>query len=201
MILNVIKRIFRDIIYVIFTFLNRIKFQLNRVKYGKKIKVNGIVRIINTKGNIVLGDNIRINSGEWSNPIGFSNKTTFQTIGKGSIIIGDYTGISNASFASASSIFIGKNVLIGAGVKIYDTDFHPLNHCYRKGGFQDQEQVKTKSVLINDNVFIGAGSIILKGTSIGKNSVIGAGSIVSGKVPENEIWGGNPAKFIKKLDN
>lgn len=198
--LNILMLIFRKIAYVIFTFLNKIKFKLNKVKCGKNIKVNGIVRIVNAKGNIILGNNIRINSAEWANPIGFSNKTTFQTIEGGSIIIGEYTGISNASFTSASKIYIGRNVLIGAGVKIYDTDFHPLKSCYRYGGIQEQEKVKTKAIEIKDNAFIGAGTIVLKGSLIGKNSIIGAGSVVSGYIPDNEIWAGNPAKFIKKLD-
>ena len=59
--------------------------------------------------------------------------------------------------------------------------------------------IKTKNIRIDDNVFIGGHSIILKGSSIGKNSIIGAGSVVSGEIPANEIWGGNPAKFIRSI--
>ncbi|WP_103192495.1 acyltransferase [Formosa algae] len=47
---------------------------------------------------------------------------------------------------------------------------------------------------------MGASSIILKGVTIGENSIIGAGSVVTKSVPCNEIWGGNPAKFIRKID-
>ena len=56
----------------------------------------------------------------------------------------------------------------------------------------------SKGIRINNDVFIGANSIILKGVEIGKCSVIGAGSIVTKCIPENEIWAGNPAMFIKK---
>ena len=61
-------------------------------------------------------------------------------------------------------------------------------------------QIKKKSpVIINNNVFIGAHSIILKGVTIGENSIIGACSLVTNDIPANEIWGGNPARRIKTL--
>ncbi len=58
---------------------------------------------------------------------------------------------------------------------------------------------KVKNVIISDNVFIGAGSIILPGITIEKNSIIGAGSVVTKDVPKNSIYAGNPAKLIKVL--
>ena len=48
--------------------------------------------------------------------------------------------------------------------------------------------------------FIGAHSIVLKGVTIGKHSVIGAGSVVTKNIPDNEVWAGNPARFIRRLD-
>ena len=51
---------------------------------------------------------------------------------------------------------------------------------------------------IKDDVFIGAYSFVLKGVTIGNNSIIGACSVVTKNVPDNEIWAGNPAKFIRK---
>ena len=54
-------------------------------------------------------------------------------------------------------------------------------------------------VKIEDNAFVGARSMILKGITIGKNSIIGAGSVVTKSVPENEIWAGNPARFVRKI--
>ena len=55
-------------------------------------------------------------------------------------------------------------------------------------------------MIIEDNVFIGAHSTILKGVRISKNSIVGACSVVSKNIPPNEIWAGNPIKFIKKID-
>ena len=63
----------------------------------------------------------------------------------------------------------------------------------------EQIMLQTLPVNIAKNVWIGR-SIILKGSEIGENSIIGAGSVVSGKVPANVVYAGNPAKEIRKLD-
>ncbi|MNL65825.1 2,3,4,5-tetrahydropyridine-2,6-dicarboxylate N-acetyltransferase [compost metagenome] len=62
------------------------------------------------------------------------------------------------------------------------------------------ETIKKEPIIIEQDVFIGANSIILKGVTIGARSIIGAGSIVTKNVPADEIWGGNPAKFIRKTE-
>jgi acetyltransferase-like isoleucine patch superfamily enzyme len=63
----------------------------------------------------------------------------------------------------------------------------------------NQNNISAKPVIIEDNVFIGACAIILKGVTIGKNSIIGAGSVVVSNVPKNVIVAGNPAKVIKVI--
>lgn len=60
--------------------------------------------------------------------------------------------------------------------------------------------IRTKAIRIDDNAFIGGSSIILKGVHIGENSVVGAGSVVTRDIPANQIWGGNPARFLKMLE-
>ena len=87
----------------------------------------------------------------------------------------------------------------GGNVFIWDTDFHPLNFIDRRKN--DYTATISASINVEDDVFIGANSIILKGVSIGKRSIIGAGSIVTKNVPNDEIWAGNPAKFIRKTNN
>jgi len=54
--------------------------------------------------------------------------------------------------------------------------------------------------VIQEGAFVGASSIILKGVTIGKHSIVAAGSVVSKSIPAGEIWGGNPAKFIRKTE-
>ena len=115
-----------------------------------------------------------------------------------SIEIGDNVGISQATLISHCSIKIGNNVKIGGGGCVFTSDFHSLDPIIRAGG-EDQANKKCAPVVLCDNVFIGAHSIILKGVTIGENSIVGAGSVVTKSIPANQMWGGNPAKFIRNL--
>lgn len=72
-----------------------------------------------------------------------------------------------------------------------------MNYSERIKKFDND--INSAEVYISEGAFIGAHSIILKGITIGKNSVIGAGSVVTQDIPNDEVWAGNPAKFIKKL--
>ena len=58
---------------------------------------------------------------------------------------------------------------------------------------------KKKGITIEDDVLIGTRSIILKGVTIGARSIVGSGSVVTKSIPSDEIWAGNPAKFIKRI--
>ena len=89
-------------------------------------------------------------------------------------------------------IEIGDNVTIAPNVHILSHDAS----TYHRFGY-----TKIGKVLIQDNVFIGAGSIILPGVIIGENSIIGAGSIVKKDVPPNSVFTGNPAKLVCTVDD
>lgn len=156
-----------------------------------------MLRIHNPKGFIRLGNNVRINSAEWANPIGYTGKTNFKIIGTASIIIGDDVGISCASFIANKKITIGDRALIGAGVKLYDTDFHSLDMNERIN--KQNEVVVSKEIIIGNDCFIGAGVTILKGVHIGDNVVVGAGSLVTNDLQSNCLYAGNPAKLIRRL--
>lgn len=118
----------------------------------------------------------------------------------GELIIGNNTGMSNVAITCKTKVEIGNHVMIGAGVRIYDMDFHPLESKYRYGSGKDDSHIRTAPIRIDDGVFIGTGSVILKGVEIGRNSIVGAGSVVSKSIPEGEIWAGNPAKRIKSVE-
>jgi acetyltransferase-like isoleucine patch superfamily enzyme len=168
------------------------------VKIMGQIPFKGIPFIIN-QGNLIISDNVVINSNYADNPIGGNERSSFWIKKGGEIIVKNGARISNSAFVSESKIVIGKNTYIGGDCKIYDTDFHSLL-------FEDRIQkpdinIKTSPVVIEDSVFIGTGTIIMKGVTIGKNAVVGAGSVITKNIPDGEIWGGNPAKFIRKLYN
>lgn len=146
-------------------------------------------------GSITLGRKIVINSSFEANPVG-GTRTAFMLKGpEARIEIGDGSGMSNALIAVYESVVIGKDVNIGADAKIMDTDFHPLDLDERIRNVN----IPHRPVRIEDGAFIGTNAIILKGVTIGAESVIAAGAIVTKSVPPGEIWGGNPARFIKKL--
>ncbi|TDK42040.1 acyltransferase [Algoriphagus formosus] len=149
---------------------------------------------------ISFGKNLRINNGYLNNPIGRQIRTLIVVKKGGELILGNNIGISSSCIVCTSSISIGDNTLIGGDVCIYDTDFHSLDFALRNTP-EDNHNVVSKPISIGRNVFIGAHVIILKGVTIGDNSIIGAGSVVSKDVPENQIWVGNPAKFVKFVSN
>lgn len=178
--------------------INRVVLWINGVEFDRSVLVSGRIFIRN-EGKIRIGVGTRINSASWTNPIGGNDRTYLQIMRGGVLSIGDNSAISNTAITVAESVNIGRNVFIGAGCKIYDTDFHPIEAEFRFGDTVDITRTKTKRIIIEDGAFIGGHSIILKGTHIGENSVIGAGSVVARNIPANEIWAGNPARFIKKI--
>jgi len=89
--------------------------------------------------------------------------------------------------------------MIGANAKIFDHDFHPVATELRRLP-NDSDYTATKPVVLEDDAFIGAESLILKGVTIGKGSIVAAGAVVTKSVPPGEIWGGNPARFLRKVE-
>ena len=150
------------------------------------------------KSTIEIGTHFKCNNKLTSNSIGIIQPTVFNvTIPGSSIRIGDNVGISGSTLNASTSITIGNNVLIGSGCLITDTDSHPLNWQERKE--QQNDKTACAPIVIEDDVFIGARSIVLKGVTIGKGAVIGAGSVVSRDVPDFSVVCGNPAKVVKTL--
>lgn len=189
-----IERLFRNMLNLI---KGKLACYIHKVDIGENSKIIGKPFIIN-RGKIIIRENVTVNSSYYNNPIGGQTFTTFWTRKKGCIEIGSNCKISNSTFVSENSIKIDSNVYIGGDCRIYDTDFHSINYSNRIKTIDDD--IKTAPIIINSNVFVGANVTILKGVIIGRNSVIGAGSILTHSVPENEIWAGNPAKFIKKIE-
>lgn len=166
-------------------------------------KTNGVPYInvsIHEKSLIRIGKNFRMNNGMAGNQIGFGKTPCVLQAMGGQILIGDNVGISQSCLFAAygGAITIGNNTLLGGGTRVYTTDFHSLDYRLRKKSVKEQKLIGRK-VTIGNDCFIGAGTTILKGVSIGDRSIVGAGSVVTKDIPCDEIWGGNPARFIKKV--
>lgn len=170
----------------------------NKVSFST-IKTSGSPYVnVFKNGNFSIGKNFSMHNTIDGNPIGSYSKCTFVVYPNCSIEIGDNVGISQTALIAMADIKISNNVKIGGGTYIYTSDFHSLDAAVRCSK-EDTKQRKCAPVIINNNVFIGAHCIILKGVTIGSNSIIGAGSIVTKSIPPGEIWAGNPAHFIRKV--
>lgn len=90
-------------------------------------------------------------------------------------------------------IYVGNNVMIAPNVTLA-TAAHPVNPDLRRDAVQYNLDVH-----IGDNVWIGAGAVVLSGVTIGENSVIGAGSVVTKDIPANVVAVGNPCRVLREI--
>ena len=106
----------------------------------------------------------------------------------------------NCTFLDDNKIIIGDNVLIAPNVQIY-TAYHPTHYLDRFTISENETfnfcKTQTAPVIIGKNVWIGGGTIIIPGVTIGDNTVIGAGSVVTKDIPADTIAYGNPCKVHK----
>ena len=151
------------------------------------------IRISKDVREVCFGNNVTLNN---YNDVGWNSKCAIWVRKGATLKIGDNSGMNGALVYASNSVTIGCNVKIGGSARIFDTDFHPLDYEKRR---MTNEGTASLPVVIEDDVFIGAYSTILKGVTIGARSIIAAGSVVTKSVPSDELWGGNPAKFIRKL--
>ena len=197
--LRLLRRVRNGILLLIDFLLNGLCMKLQRVELEDWRTLHNFrgSLFIRNHGRIRIMKDVRINSRYSANPIGGMGRTSFVVKDGGELLIDTGAGISNTAIVCWKSIYIGKNVRIGGDCKIYDTDFHSIHLAHRMS-YPDKD-VNVSPVRIEEGVFIGTGTIILKGVTIGRESVIGAGSVVASSVPEREIWAGNPARFIKRI--
>jgi acetyltransferase-like isoleucine patch superfamily enzyme len=134
---------------------------------------------------------------------------SFSVGDNGQCSIGDFTLLNGALIMAEEKIDIGSHCLISWNVGIADSDFHPLEPVQRLIDAQalapyfknrpPRPKLKTAPVKIADNVWIGMNAIILKGVTIGENSVVAAGSVVTKSVEPNTVVAGNPAQVVKQF--
>lgn len=190
--------------YCINHFATSLIMHSNNVRRGS-FHTNGIPIIEVPRkngGKIIIGNNLHMNNGCAANNIGFTSRCVLSVVGGSTICIGENVGMSQTVLhAVGADITIGRNTLLGGGVKIYSTDFHSLNYKDRRDPEDaDINNRKSAPVVIGDDCFIGAGTIILKGVTIGDRTIIGAGSVVVKSIPSDCIAAGNPCRIMKQTD-
>ncbi len=179
----------------------RWKCRLIGVELGQEVRAAGPVMIRRCPGsNIRIEDRVCLVSSSFRctastlyAPVRF---VTYLPAAR--IIIGAGSGLNGTSIvARSTTIRLGENVMIAPNVTIVDSDFHALWPPHNR--VMNPPQGTDAAVTIGNCVWIGMQTIILKGVTIGENSVIGAGSLVSRDIPPNVVAAGNPARPIKDL--
>jgi len=181
------------------SFVSSLQIRFQGGKIGEGAKIRGRLFVRNRGGNLIIGKGVDITSSRRINTAGLTDRVTITVQADATLEIGDFSGISNSTIYCANNIRIGNYVLIGVDCRIYDWDFHPISHLDRRNPLQPN--VKSAPIIIEDDVFIGAGCFVLKGVTIGQGAIIASGSVVSRSIPSFQLWGGSPAKFIRDLNN
>jgi acetyltransferase-like isoleucine patch superfamily enzyme len=158
-------------------------YRILGLKIGKSGYLGNIV--CDWPGSVKIGErfNILDNVTFWiKNPFNPENN----------IIIGDNVHIGRAcEFNCSLRISIGNNCLIASSTIIVD-----INHAIKKDTLINRQPIIAEEIILEDDVWIGSGCVILKGVRLSEGCVVGAGSVVNKSIPPYEIWAGIPARKI-----
>ncbi len=158
-------------------------FSFGKIRFSLPIKLSkNVVLSHRGSGKIMFGKHVSLNNNAHLYVVdgALLKIDSFSSIGDNNIIV------------AREKILIGKNVMLGANVCIYDHD-----HEFRNEGNFRNQGYNSAPVTIEDNVWLGAGTIVLKGVTIGTASVIAAGTIVNKDVPPNSVVY-NKREFVVK---
>jgi len=159
---------------------------------GRRLQLEGVIPEIGGDGRIVIGNNVRIGPlCSWD--IGHKVSTGAE------LIIGDDVSVNYQNIMSVvTSVHIGARTMLAGGVSIYDNPSHPMSP--RRRFFHEPFELdECAPVVIGRNCWIGSKAFVLKGVTIGDNSIVAAGSVVTKSVPANVLVGGVPAKVLRDL--
>lgn len=179
-----------DVVYsFVTTIICKLRLSLGGGSYGNNLRARGIMTIRRFQcSSIIIGDRCTFNSSSRFNARGINHHCILETGKPGALLkIGNHCGFSGCSIVADKEVIIGDHVMVGANTCIGDRDDHP-----------DRLGTTPQPVHIGNNVFIGMHCIVMKGVTIGENSIIGAGSIVTKDIPANCIAAGVPCKVIRK---
>jgi acetyltransferase-like isoleucine patch superfamily enzyme len=159
---------------------------------GRNVTWDGDVPLIYGSGEIHIGNNVQIgNSQTWV--VGLKYPANAR------LTIGDDTTINYRTFISvAEAVTIGRHCLLAGEIKILDNNSHPTDHLRRRANHRLSKQ-DVAPVVVEDDVWIGNNSLVMKGVRIGRGAIVAAGSVVTKDVPPFTIVGGNPARVLKNL--
>lgn len=183
----------------IYTLKFKFLLNINGLNYGNGLRsynATPVLQINRNSGVVSLGNNVMFNS---YTDHSWNSKCKLIVLANATLTIGDNSGMNGVMIYCSQKVLIGNHVKIGGGTRISDSNHHSLDYKIRRTS-KDSKQAKSSPIIIGDDVFIGANCYIGKGVIIGDRSIVAAGSVVVKSIPADEIWGGNPAKFVKKIN-
>lgn len=144
--------------------------------------------MIHGPGRVVFADNVNA----WCH----AEKNVLITFRPDSLItVGSRTRLNGAGVQAYTQVRIGPRCILGSTV-IFDSDFHPLDPAKRH---DPNAPVACAPIEIGENVWLAGQSAVLKGVTVGDNSVVAYRAVVTGDVPPNVVVAGNPARVMKEL--
>ncbi len=161
----------------------RARWALRRAEASSSVRLTGSARVVN-HGRMSFGDRVRLDGG--------TVRLEFVTWARGELRIGANTFINYGTTVSAvERVEIGKDCNIGQYCIIMDSDYHSVENHHLPG--------ESRPVVIQDDVWLGARTVVLRGSTIGRGSVIGANSVVTGEIPPYSVAAGSPARVLRRL--
>ncbi|MFL5732239.1 MAG: acyltransferase [Chloroflexia bacterium] len=159
----------------------------DRVVFGRNFQTNGRL-IISGPGRVVFGDDVNA----WCH----AEKNVLITFTPDSLIsIGSGTRLNGAGIQAYTTVRVGPRCILGSTL-VFDSDFHPLDPAHRH---DPNALVSCAPITIGRNVWLAGQSAVLKGVTIGDNSVAAFRAVVASDVPPNVVVAGNPARVVKHL--
>jgi acetyltransferase-like isoleucine patch superfamily enzyme len=159
----------------------------DRVSFGRNFQTNGRL-VIQGPGRVVFGDDVNA----WCH----AEKNVLITFTPDSLItIGSGTRLNGAGIQAYTTVSVGPRCILGSTL-VFDSDFHPLDPAHRH---DPDAPVSCAPITIGCNVWLGGQSAVLKGVTIGDNSVAAFRAVVASDVPANVVVAGNPARVVKQL--
>ena len=167
--------------------------------FGKNILAWGPVILTKSPESVIrIGNDVRLVSDPVRSSIGLYSRCKFQAFFGARITVGNRVGLNGTAITCrTTSVEIDDGTIIAPNVIIVDSAFHapwPTENRMHNKGYENDRPVK-----IGRNVWIATNCTILKGVTIGDNSIIAAGSVVIGNIPANTVAGGVPARVLKPL--
>jgi len=154
-----------------------------RIRLGSNVEIYENSKLETAGGELIIGDDCEI------------HRNVLISCYGGRIEIGNNCSFNpNCVVYGHGGLKMGDDIRMATGVVII-----PANHNFEKKNVAIRKQgISKKGIIIGDDVWIGARSVILDGVKIGKGCVIAAGSVVNKNLPDYSVAAGVPAKVIKK---